>query len=61
MAENDLSRAEVPYTKVTAEEHAELVRQYEIMQAPTLVVRQNGGIHKFVNVSEIRCYIEGLA
>ena len=58
MAEAFLEQSTVPYTKVAAEEHADLVQQYGIMQAPTLVVSQKEGVQKFVNVSEIRRYLE---
>lgn len=58
MAEAFLEQSTMPYTKISAEEHADLVQQYGIMQAPTLVVSQKEGLQKFVNVSEIRRYLE---
>ena len=46
------------YNIVDAEENAELTRKYGIMQAPTLVVIENGTAKKYVNVSNIRKYLE---
>ena len=49
------------YQIVDAEENAELTRKYGIMQAPTLVVIENGVAKKYVNVSNIRKYLESKA
>lgn len=49
------------YQAVDAEENAELTRKYGIMQAPTLVVVENGAAKKYVNVSNIRKYLESKA
>ncbi|MBR6637420.1 MAG: ribonucleoside triphosphate reductase [Lachnospiraceae bacterium] len=49
------------YNIVDAEENAELTRKYGIMQAPTLVVIENGTAKKYVNVSNIRKYLESKA
>ncbi len=58
MAEGFLQAQDVAYVKLAAEEHADLVRKYGILQAPTLVVDQNSNVQKFMNVSEIRRYAE---
>ena len=58
MAEGFLQAQDVAYVKLAAEEHADLVRKYGILQAQTLVVDQNSNVQKFMNVSEIRRYAE---
>ena len=57
IAETLLQQAGVRYEKMAAEEHADLVRQYAIMQAPTLIVNTEDGVQKFVSVPEIRQYV----
>ena len=46
------------YILVDAEEEVELTRQYKVMQAPTLVVVDYEGVHKYVNASNIKKYTE---
>ncbi|MBO7335018.1 MAG: ribonucleoside triphosphate reductase [Lachnospiraceae bacterium] len=46
------------YILIDAEENAELVEKYGVMQAPTLVVIENGAANKYVNVSNIKKYVE---
>ncbi len=46
------------YQIVDAEEHPELTDAYGIMQAPTLVIVNNGEVHKFVNASNIKKYVD---
>ena len=46
------------YQVVDAEEHPELTDAYGIMQAPTLVIVNNGEIQKFVNASNIKKYVD---
>ena len=46
------------YIMIDAEENVELVEKYGIMQAPTLVVIENGAAKKYVNVSNIKKYVE---
>jgi len=46
------------YQVVDAEEHPELTDAYGIMQAPTLVIVNNGEVHKFVNASNIKKYVD---
>jgi ribonucleoside-triphosphate reductase len=43
---------------VIADEDRDLVEKFDIHQAPTLVVLRGGKVEKFVNVSNIRKYIE---
>mgnify|MGYP006050005387 CR=1 FL=1 len=43
---------------VDAEEHPELTDAYGIMQAPTLVIVNNGEVQKFVNASNIKKYVD---
>ena len=46
------------YETVDANEHPELAKQYGIMQAPTLVVLEDGNIHKYVNASNIQKFVD---
>ena len=46
------------YQVVDAEENPELTDAYGIMQAPTLVIVNNGEIQKFVNASNIKKYVD---
>lgn len=46
-----------PYTLVNAEENQDLVHRFGIMQAPTLVVMQDGKVDKYVNASNIKRYV----
>ena len=48
----------VSYAVVDAEENADLAAEYSIMQAPTLVVINNGIVNKYVNASNIKRYSE---
>ena len=43
-----------------AEERVDLVNEYGIMQAPTLIEIKNGEVCKFVNASAIKGYVEGM-
>ncbi len=61
MASMFLEKAGIAYEKIYAEENAELVEQFGIKQAPTLVVAENGReILKAVNLSNIRKYIDSV-
>lgn len=53
-----LEKAHVSYEIIDAEDHQELVRAYDVMQAPTLVVGQGNAFEKYSNVANIRRYIE---
>ena len=48
------------YILVDAEENIALTQQYKVMQAPTFVVIDKEGIHKYVNVSNIKKYAENI-
>ena len=53
-----LDKAGVGYIKLLAEENAELVADFGIRQAPTLIVVKGDAYDKFVGVSEIKTYIQ---
>ena len=46
------------YQIVDAMEHPDLAEKFGIMQAPTLVVVQDGIVQKFTNASNIRRFAE---
>ena len=46
------------YQLIDAEENPELARKYGVMQAPTLVVVENGQAKKYVNASNIQRYVD---
>ena len=46
------------YAQVDAEENTDLVSEYGIMQAPTLVVVKEGKTQKYVNASNIKRFVE---
>ena len=48
----------IPYEVIDAEQNLELVSEYAIMQAPTLVTIRNGQVKKYVNASNIRKFAE---
>ena len=52
-----LDKAGIPYEKLTAEEHPDLVSRYEIRQAPTLVFETAEGYEKYKGVSDIKGYL----
>lgn len=47
-----------PYTLIDAEENTDLARKYGIMQAPTLVVLEEGNAQKYINASNIKRFTE---
>ncbi len=51
----------VSYEVIDAEENAELVAKYGIMQAPTLVAVSGDSYKKYVNASNIKKYVDQLA
>ncbi len=53
-----LDEAHLPYTKMDAEEHPDLVSSYQIMQAPTLVVVEGDQVQAYRNPTDIRKYIQ---
>ena len=52
-----LEDANIAYEKIDAEEAPELVEQFGIRQAPTLVVVKNGEANIYANASNIIGYI----
>ena len=48
----------INYIIVDAEENAELVARYGVMQAPTLVVVDGDSYRKYVNASNIKRYVQ---
>lgn len=46
------------YQIIDAEQHPDLVSKYGIMQAPTLVVRNDGVMRKYVNASNIQRFVD---
>ncbi len=61
IAASFLDKAGVAYTKVYAEDNAELCEKFGVKQAPTLVVVKNGTVETIANASNIRKYVDGLA
>lgn len=49
---------DMPYTLVDAEENVDLAKEYNILQAPTLLEVKNGLSKKYVNASNIKKYVE---
>ena len=52
-----LDKAGVAYEKVYANEHPDLVNEFGVKQAPTLVVVSGGEFNKFAGVSDIKKYL----
>ncbi|MBO7703310.1 MAG: ribonucleoside triphosphate reductase [Solobacterium sp.] len=57
MVKNMLNRTGFQYEVIDAEEHADLVKQYGIMQAPTLVMVKNHHADTYANASNIIRYV----
>ncbi len=51
---------DVKYVLIDAEENMELANRFGVMQAPTLVVVEGGNRKKYVNVSNIKKYVDQL-
>ena len=54
-----LDKAGVSYTLLNAEEEPALVRKYDIMQAPTMILVKGNGFEKYRGVSEIKGWAAG--
>ena len=52
-----LDKAGFPYEKLLANEHEDLVNEFGIRQAPTLVVVKNGEVSKYAGVSDIKKFL----
>ena len=55
-----LDKAGIPYEKMIAEEHPDLVEKYGIKQAPTLVMINGDSFEKFRGVSDIKGYLSAV-
>ena len=60
VAKRMLAEAGIGYRTVDAEENAELVERYGVMQAPTLIVPGENGVAKYANASNIGKYAESV-
>jgi len=60
MTKQMLSEAGIDYTVMDANEHQDLVEQYDIMQAPTLVVTDGSGAEKFPGISSVKEYVSNV-
>ena len=56
-AKSYLDEAGIDYVVIDAEEQQDLALKFDIMQAPTLVVAENGEYNSIPNLSNIRRYI----
>ena len=54
IAKSELKKAGLAYQLMDVSEHMDLVNQYGIQQAPTLIVRHGGAVEKLVNASAIK-------
>lgn len=59
IAESILNKKGIAFEKIDADENAELVAQYGIKQAPTLIVADGGTVEKVASVGNIKKYAEG--
>jgi len=55
-----LAKENIPYVVIDAEENVELRDKYSIMQAPTLVVVENGVVQKYAGAAAVTKYINSL-
>ena len=60
IAKNELEKAGIAYQTMDVSEHLDLVSQYGIQQAPTLIVRHGDQVEKLVNASVIKKYASEL-
>lgn len=58
IAKNMLKDATLSYTIMEAEKNIPLVKEYQIYKAPTLVVIEDGKVNKYMNLSEIKAFID---
>ena len=52
-----LDRAGVPYQPLNANEEKDLVKQYEVRQAPTLILVNGDNFEKYRGVSDIKGWL----
>ncbi|MDR3264056.1 MAG: ribonucleoside triphosphate reductase [Clostridiales bacterium] len=58
IAHKYLTENNIPFEIIDADENEELVIQYGIRQAPTLIVNDSGSFKKFTNASAIRAFAD---
>lgn len=58
MAKTLLAKANIPFEEIIANDNIELTKSFDITTAPTLVVITGGFADKYVNLSNIKAYIE---
>ena len=56
IAKSELEKAGLAYQVMDVSEHMDLVTEYGIQQAPTLIVRHGTQVEKLVNASSIKRY-----
>ena len=61
MAVHLLEKAGIEFEEIFADKDPEAAKQFEIRQAPTLVLIDGENVQKIVNVSNIKAYIESLS
>ena len=59
IAKTFLDKANIAYDVVICEKEEDKAIAMDIRQAPTLVVEKDGKVDKFVNLSDIRRFIDG--
>ena len=52
-----LERAGIEYKKIYADDNPDLVNAYDVRQAPTLIINEDGAFKKYAGVSDIRGYL----
>ncbi len=57
-AKDMLNAAGIRYTVVMAEENRDLAKKYRVMQAPTLVIDNDGKVEKFAGLSALTVFVE---
>ena len=58
VAKTFLDRAGIEYDVIVADQDVDIAKDFEITQAPTLVVSNNGKVEKLAGISAIRKYID---
>lgn len=58
MAVRMLEKANIPFETIDAQEHEELVDEFDIRQAPTLIVINSNGVKKLTNASNIKKFAD---
>ncbi|MDD4082648.1 MAG: glutaredoxin domain-containing protein [Sphaerochaetaceae bacterium] len=55
-----LDKAKINYEVIDAEEQLDLTKKFNVMQAPTLIVRNGKDFNCYANASNIKAFTEGL-